>query len=163
MFQFELHPHTGEIRTEILVYEKGVVIKHVEAPGINKVERCGIGLNILLSTAVPVVCLSYCWPHGSKYHYDVTVSDHTKCVIPHRHTFGLLSHHVRLRRRVQAEIAAIWCYRPPIKNMSTLQKSVLCQLSLLFSPGSPKRPMNVSKWDWKIILFISNLYWNVFL
>jgi hypothetical protein len=37
MFQFELHPHTGEIRTEIL-YEKGGVIKHVEAPAINKVE-----------------------------------------------------------------------------------------------------------------------------
>ena len=31
MFQFELHPHTGEIRTEILVYDKGGLIKHVEA------------------------------------------------------------------------------------------------------------------------------------
>ena len=38
MFQFELHPHLGEIHTEILVYEKGGVIKHVEAPAINKVE-----------------------------------------------------------------------------------------------------------------------------
>ena len=38
MFQFELHPHTSEIRTEILVYEKGGVIKHAEAPAINKVE-----------------------------------------------------------------------------------------------------------------------------
>ena len=38
MFQVELHPHTGEIRTEILVYEKGGVI-NVEAPAINKVER----------------------------------------------------------------------------------------------------------------------------
>ena len=37
-FQFELHQHTGEIRTEILVYEKGGVIKHVKAPAINKVE-----------------------------------------------------------------------------------------------------------------------------
>jgi hypothetical protein len=36
MFQYELHPHTGEIRTKILVYEKGGVIKHVEAPAINK-------------------------------------------------------------------------------------------------------------------------------
>ena len=36
MYQFELHPHTGEIRTEILVYDKGGVIKHVEAPAINK-------------------------------------------------------------------------------------------------------------------------------
>ena len=38
MFQFELHSHIGEIRREILVYEKGGVIKHVEAPAINKVE-----------------------------------------------------------------------------------------------------------------------------
>ena len=58
--------------------------------------RCGIGFNILLPTAVLVVCLSYCPPHGSEYHYDITVSDHTKCVIPHCHTFGLLSHHGRL-------------------------------------------------------------------
>ena len=107
MFQFELHPQTGEIRTEILVYEKGGVIKHVKAPAIKKVElldlwkngRCGIGLNILLPTEVPVVCLSYCRPHGLEYHYDITVSDHTKCVIPHRHSFGLLSHHVRLGAR----------------------------------------------------------------
>ena len=27
MFQFELHPHKGEIHTAILVYEKGEVIK----------------------------------------------------------------------------------------------------------------------------------------
>jgi hypothetical protein len=38
MFQFELHPHTGEIRMKSLVYEKGGVIKHVEAPAIKKVE-----------------------------------------------------------------------------------------------------------------------------
>ena len=38
MFQFELHPHIDEIRTEILVYEKGGVIKHFEAPAINKVD-----------------------------------------------------------------------------------------------------------------------------
>jgi hypothetical protein len=38
MFQFELNSYAGVIRTEILVYEKGEVIKHVEAPAINKVE-----------------------------------------------------------------------------------------------------------------------------
>ena len=38
MFKFELHPHTGEIHTKILVYDKGGVIKHLEAPAINKVE-----------------------------------------------------------------------------------------------------------------------------
>ena len=38
MFQFELHPRTGDIRMEILVYDKGGVVKHFEAPAINKVE-----------------------------------------------------------------------------------------------------------------------------
>ena len=38
MFQFELLPHTGEIRTEMLVYGKGGVIKHVEEQAIHKVE-----------------------------------------------------------------------------------------------------------------------------
>ena len=28
MFQSELHPHLDEIRTDILVYEKGGLIKH---------------------------------------------------------------------------------------------------------------------------------------
>ena len=35
ILQFELHTHTGEIRTEIWVYGKGGVIKYVEAPAIN--------------------------------------------------------------------------------------------------------------------------------
>ena len=38
MFQFELHPHIGEIRTDILVYEKGGVIKHIKTPARVKVE-----------------------------------------------------------------------------------------------------------------------------
>ena len=38
MFQFELYPHAGEIRTKMLVYEKGGVIKHVKASAINKVD-----------------------------------------------------------------------------------------------------------------------------
>ena len=38
MFQFDLNPHTGEIRMEILVYGKGGVIKHVAAQAIKKVE-----------------------------------------------------------------------------------------------------------------------------
>ena len=36
MLKFELHPHTGEIWTKILLYKKGGVIKHVKAPAINK-------------------------------------------------------------------------------------------------------------------------------
>ena len=104
MFQFELHPHTGEIHTEILVYEKGWGNKTCRSTS-NKQSwaswfvkkwnlwQSGIGLNILLPTAVPIVCLSCCRPHRSEYHYYITVFDHTKCVIPDRHTFELMSHH----------------------------------------------------------------------
>ena len=38
MCQFQWHPHIGEIRTEILVYEKGGVIKHIKVRAIVKVE-----------------------------------------------------------------------------------------------------------------------------
>ena len=43
------------------------------------------------------------------------------------------------------KIAARWRYRLPIKSDTTLWQSVLCQLSFLFCPGSPKLPLNVSK------------------
>ena len=33
-----MHPHIPEIRTEILVYEKGGVIKHIKVRAIVKVE-----------------------------------------------------------------------------------------------------------------------------
>ena len=38
MFQFELHPHISEIRTETLVYDKGGVIKHIKTPARVKSE-----------------------------------------------------------------------------------------------------------------------------
>ena len=38
MIQFELHLHLDEIRTEILVYEKGGLLKHIKAPARVKVE-----------------------------------------------------------------------------------------------------------------------------
>ena len=38
MLQFELHPHIGEILTDILVYEKGGVIKYIKAPARVKVD-----------------------------------------------------------------------------------------------------------------------------
>ena len=38
MFQFELHPHIGAIRTHILVYDKGGVIKKNKAPARVKIE-----------------------------------------------------------------------------------------------------------------------------
>ena len=37
-FQFEFHPLTGEIRTDILVYQKGGVIKHIKVPARVKVD-----------------------------------------------------------------------------------------------------------------------------
>ena len=81
----------------------------------------------LLPTAVPVVCVSYCRPHGSEYHYDITVTDHTKCAIPPCHTFGLLSHHGRLGSGgLRQKKAARWHYRPPIKNITAYYKSQFC-------------------------------------
>ena len=38
IFQFELHPHIGEIGTKISVYEKCVVIKHIKTPARVKVQ-----------------------------------------------------------------------------------------------------------------------------
>ena len=38
MFQLKLHPHIDEIRTEILVHEKGEVIKHTDTSAIYKFE-----------------------------------------------------------------------------------------------------------------------------
>ena len=44
-FQFELHPHIGEIRTKILVYDKGGVIKHIKAPARVNAELPGLWKN----------------------------------------------------------------------------------------------------------------------
>ena len=38
MFEFDLHPHIDEIRTDILGYEKGGVKNHIKAPARVKVE-----------------------------------------------------------------------------------------------------------------------------
>ena len=35
--------------------------------------------------------------------------------------------------------------------------TVLCKFSFLFVPGSPKTALDMSKWDLKIILFVSNM------
>ena len=102
--------------------------------------RCGIGLNILLPTAVPVICLSYRRPHGSEYYYDITVSNHTKCVIPHRHTFGLLSHHGRLGAAGLRRKSPLWLYRPPIKNMTAYYNSFVSAFIVVCS----MKPKNAS-------------------
>ena len=56
MFQFELHSHIGEIRRENLVYEKGGVIKHFEAPAINKVELLDLGKMDLMTMWNSIFC-----------------------------------------------------------------------------------------------------------
>ena len=38
MFQFELHPHIDEICMDVLVYEKGRIMKQIKAPARVKVE-----------------------------------------------------------------------------------------------------------------------------
>ena len=38
MYQIELHPHIGKICMDLLVYEKGGVIKHIKAQPRFKVE-----------------------------------------------------------------------------------------------------------------------------
>ena len=38
LIHFELHPHIPETHTKMLVYEKGVLIKHIKASAIVKVE-----------------------------------------------------------------------------------------------------------------------------
>ena len=38
MLNFELDPHIHEICTDILVYKKGGIIKHIQSPVIGKVD-----------------------------------------------------------------------------------------------------------------------------
>ena len=82
----------------MLVYEKGGVIKHVEAPAINKVELldCEKMELVTIWNRVKYLITDCSTNSMSVFHYDITVFDHTKCVIPDRHTFGLLSHLGRL-------------------------------------------------------------------
>ena len=106
MFQFELHPHTGEIRTEILVNEKDGVIKHVKHQQFTKLSFFICEKMDLLtmwnrvkyfitdcSTSCMSVLLSDTRFGISLWHYSFRSY---KCVIQHCHTFGLWSHHVRL-------------------------------------------------------------------
>ena len=70
-----MHQHIGEICTEMLVYEKGGVIKHVKGPAsakfklpklwknkmCDKIKLCQI---YLVLTVMTVVYLSLCQWHG---------------------------------------------------------------------------------------------------
>ena len=54
MFQFELHPHIGDIRTDILLYEKGLVVKHIKAP-----ERVNVKLPDLWKNQFAFHCFTW--------------------------------------------------------------------------------------------------------
>ena len=99
MFQFELHPHIGEICTDILVYEERCGNKiHLSTrksqswPSwfVTKLNAwwCGIGSNIFLKTGITVVCLSLSVWHNSEYHNNKGKKCLTTSAIPHHH--GLL-------------------------------------------------------------------------
>ena len=87
--------------------------------------RCGIGLNILLPTAVPVVCLSYCLRIGiSLWHYSFR--SYKICYSTSSHIWTFVTPCAPRRPRFPAEIAARWCYRPTIKNMTAHYNSQFC-------------------------------------
>ena len=133
MFQFELHPHTGEIRTEILVYETGV-----KAPAINKVELLDLWKKMDFvtmwnrvkyfitdrSTSCMSVLLSATWFGISLWHYNFQSYKMYYSTSSHIWTFVTPS--PPRRPRFPAEIAARWRYRPPIKNMTAHYNSQFC-------------------------------------
>ena len=67
------------------------------------------------------------------------------------------------RRQSPQKITARWRYRLPIKNLTAHYNSQLCvSFHFCFLPGSPKTPLDMSKCNLKIILFISKMYADIF-
>ena len=137
MFQFELHPHTEEIRTGISVYEKGGVIKHVKAPAINKIDLlnlCKMDLVTMwnrvkyfitnFSTSCMSVLLLATRFGISLWHYSFR--SYIMCYSTLSHIWTFVTQWLPRRRRSPAEIAARWRYRPPIKNMTAHYNSQCC-------------------------------------
>ena len=137
MFQFELHPHIGEIRTKMLVYEKGGTIKHVEAPSINKVELFDLWKIDLVtmwnrvtyfitdcSTSCMSVLLSTTRFGISLCHYSFR--SYKMCYSTLSHLWTFVSPWQPRRRRSLAEIAARWRCRLHIKNLTPHYNSEFC-------------------------------------
>ena len=151
MFQFELHPHTGEIRTEILVYEKGGEIKHVKAPAINKVELLDLWKMDLVtmwnrvkyfitdcSTSCMSVLLLATRFGISLWHYSFR--SYKMCYSRSSHIWTFVTPCPPLRPRFPAEIAARWRYSPHIKNITAHYNSFVSAFIVVFS----MKPKNVS-------------------
>ena len=148
MFQFELHPHTGEIRTEILVYEKGGVIKHVETPAINKVELLDLWFVTMwnrvkyfitdCSTSCMSVLLSATRFGISLWHYSF--QSYKMCYSTSSHIWTFVTPWPLRRRRFPAEIAARRRYRAPIKNMTAHNNSLVSA----FIVACSRKPKNTS-------------------
>ena len=137
MFQFEIDSHTGETRTEILLYEKGGVMKYVKAPAINKVDLLDLWKKDLVtkwkrvkyfitncSTSCMSVLLSATGFGISLLHYSFRSYKMWCSTLSHISTF--VTPWPLRRRRFPAEITARWRYRPPIKNMTAHYNSQFC-------------------------------------
>ena len=85
MFQFELHPNIDEIHTDILVYEKGGVIKHIKAPARVKVELPDLWQSVtkLMRDDVEKGQIFFWKLEGQLY--DKGENNFTKSAIPHHH------------------------------------------------------------------------------
>ena len=137
MFQFELHPHTGEIRTNIWVHGKGDVIKHVKAPEIKKVELLDLWKMDFVTmwnrvqyftteciTSCMSVLLSATRLGISLWHYSFR--SYKMCYSTSSQIWTFVTPGPPRRRRSQVEINARWCYIPPIKNMTAHYNSHFC-------------------------------------
>ena len=73
IFHFGMHPRIPEIRIEILVNEKGGVIKHMKARAIVKVEFTDLWKKWIFLTRCNGVnyFITNCRQHGSEYHYNM--------------------------------------------------------------------------------------------
>ena len=81
MFHFRQHPPIPEICTDIQVYEKGWVIKHIKAGGIWQ--------NMSLQTVIIVITVKKSgWQNGAEYHYNIAHKYFAKNAIPPRQKFS---------------------------------------------------------------------------
>ena len=99
-----MHPHIPEIHTEIVVYARGGVIKHIKALAIIKVGLTDfenivrMTMRNTVHTVLAVLCLSSCLQQGSEYHYITAHKYFTKSVILPCHVFFLSQGNLRMSR-----------------------------------------------------------------
>ena len=132
MFQFKLHPHTGEIRMEIRVYGKGGVIKKKLSFLIcEKMDLVTMWNRVQYfttdcSTSCMSILLSATRFGISLWHYSLR--SYKMCYSTSSHIWTFVTPWPPWRLRSPEEIAARWRYRPPIKNMTAHYNSHCCFL-----------------------------------